>query len=150
MSLEENLLPLIDDLSSDITQIKIDNAEVTVQVKRVSTEVEEIREDRRRSGDKYQDLIQRVKGLEIRVEESNKAVASMAERFERTFSMVEDRLNEAVKGVEKRLEKTLTTLKQDLDKKLDEVFNDKKFWIQSVITCVLSIVASILVARLIK
>lgn len=138
MSDPEDLLSLIRDLFSEIETLKIDNAEIGTQLHQIISDVTEIKSDRKNSGDKYQNLIQRLSVVETLVHTSENLIKSIEDRFDKVFENGEKRFNEAVKGVEKRLEK-----------RVDELFSDKKFWVQSLITCVLSIVAAIVAALIV-
>lgn len=138
MSESEDLLSLTKDLFNEIETLKMDNTEIATQLRQIILEVNEIRSDRKNSGDKYQSLIQRLSVVETLVKTSQNSIQAIEDRFDKVFEKLEVRFNEAIKGVEKRLEK-----------RVDELFNDKKFWVQSLITCVLSILGSCIVAYLI-
>lgn len=131
----EDLLSLTKDLFTEIETLKLGNTEIATQLRHIILEVGEIKVDRKTSGDKYQGLIQRLSVVETLVKTSEASIAAIEDRFDKVFEKLEDRFNEAIKGVEKRLEK-----------KVDELFKDKKFWVQSLITCVLSIVGAIVAA----
>lgn len=145
----ENLLQLTQELFSEIEALKIANTEISVQLQQMIVEVSEIKSDRRGSGDKYQTLIQRLTTVEVLIKSSQHSIASMEGRFDKTFENVEHRLNNAVISVETRLEKGVEDIEKRIEKRVDELFSDKKFWVQSLITCVLSILGSCVVAYLI-
>lgn len=145
----ESLLLLTKELFSEIENLKIANTEISTQLEQMIAEVSEIKQDRRGSGDKYQTLIQRLTTVEVLIKASQHSIASMEGRFDKTFENVEHRLNTAVKSVETRLEKSVEDIEKRIEKRVDELFNDKKFWVQSLITCVLSIVGAVVAALIV-
>lgn len=146
----ENLISLIDALSSDINQIKVDNGKISTQLEQVDIEVGDIKEDRRRSGEKYQLLLQRITKLESTAEQNTRDVEKLEQKYDNTFQTVETRINEAVKGVEKRLQKTVEDIEKRLQEKIKEIVDDKRFWFKTIVTSLISIGVTLLLSHFMK
>lgn len=148
---EDNILVgILGDIKGEVNSAKVLYAQLGTKLDVVSGKVSEIEVDRRRSGDKYQDLIQRITRLEVQSTDCKRTVDATEERLDKAYTAVEDRLNEDVKGIESRVVTNVKEAETRLEKKFDEMNSDKKEWIKMIATIILSIVASLVVAHFTK
>lgn len=148
---EENvLIGILSDIKGEVNSAKVLYAQLGTKLEVMSGKVSEIEVDRRRSGDKYQDLIQRITRVEVQAAECKRSMDTAEERLDKAYTSVETRLNDDVKGIEARVVTNIKEAETRLEKKFDEMNSDKKEWAKMIATIILSTIASLVVAHFTK
>lgn len=139
MTPEQQIIHLLDQISSDTTANKVKVAELTVEIKQIAEDLEKIQDDRSKSGERRQNIIQRIAVLETQISGLKQEVVN-----------VETRTQTSLVNYVGTVSNSITQLETRVNKKIDEVSGDSKYWVRTLVGVGLSILAGIITAYLLK
>lgn len=139
MTPEQQIVHLLDEISKDTTANKVKVAELTVEIKQVAEDLEKIQDDRSRTGERYQSIVQRIAVLETKIDAVKQEVTN-----------VETRAQDALVNYVETVIGSNSSLELRLNEKIKEAIGDNKYWIRTIIGVVLSILAGVITALVLK